>query len=54
MQNQPGYWSQVFAEAVKIIHNRPGIDGETAFWLARAEADKKADQPQLALGEVRP
>lgn len=41
MTNKPkGYWSSVFFQATVLIQQRPPMNGDTAFWLARDIVDK--------------
>ena len=42
--NQPGYWSQVFDAATKLLKARPELNGDQAYWLARRIVDQSLQE----------
>jgi hypothetical protein len=55
MTNHPeGYWLTVYRHAGQLISASPGLDGETAFNLARELTDMEFGQPQLLTIKEKP
>lgn len=48
-----GYWSTVFHTAAELMRKRQGLNGETAYWLARDIVDRETGQPTLPLEETQ-
>lgn len=41
MKTEPqGYWTRVFDQAATLLKQRPELNGDTAYWLARRLVDQ--------------
>jgi len=34
-----GYWTRVFDRAAQLLRERPSLNGDSAYWMARNEID---------------
>lgn len=41
MKTEPrGYWTRVFDQAATLLKQRPELNGDSAYWLARRMVDQ--------------
>lgn len=50
MKAEPqGYWTRVFDQAASLLRQRPELNGDSAYWLARRLVDQTLIQQATAL-----
>jgi len=50
MKTEPrGYWTRVFDQAATLLKQRPELNGDSAYWLARRMVDQSLIEQAQAL-----
>ena len=44
MKMEPqGYWTRVFDHAASLLRQRPELNGDAAYWIARRQVDQSLE-----------